>query len=80
MVSIQHNIRRSGRALLLSGAALATLAGTRLTLDAMVIRPDGGALHRTSRVGAAADAHAMGEDAGRELRGRAGPDFFAGPR
>jgi hydroxymethylbilane synthase len=56
-------------------AALATPAGDRLALDAMVIRPDGGAIHRAHRDGAASDAAAMGADAGAELRRRAGPDL-----
>jgi hydroxymethylbilane synthase len=56
-------------------AALATLAGDTLTLEAMVIRPDGGALYRTRRVGAPGDAAALGADAGAELRARAGADL-----
>jgi hydroxymethylbilane synthase len=58
-------------------AALATLAGATLTLDAMVIRPDGGAVHRTQQRGAAATAHALGTTAGAELAARAGAGFFA---
>ncbi len=58
-------------------AALATLAGAVLTLDAMVIRPDGGALHQTRLQGAVATAREMGEAAGAELAARAGSGFFA---
>ncbi len=58
-------------------AALATLNGAELVLDAMVIRPDGGALHRTRASGAAAAASALGADAGAALKARAGQDFFA---
>ncbi|MDE2227745.1 MAG: hydroxymethylbilane synthase [Alphaproteobacteria bacterium] len=58
-------------------AALATLAGGRLALDAAIARPDGGALHRTHRDGLAGDAAALGRDAGAELKTRGGPGFFA---
>jgi len=57
--------------------ALATLALGRVALDAMVIRPDGKAIYRTRRDGTAAEARAMGHDAGAELRRRAGADLFA---
>ncbi|MDA1100418.1 MAG: hydroxymethylbilane synthase [Proteobacteria bacterium] len=60
-------------------AALAELAGGRLTLRAQILRIDGSASLTTRRVGPFADAAAMGRDAGEELRGRAGPDFFADP-
>lgn len=59
-------------------AALAELAGDRLTLRAQVLRVDGSECLDTSRVGPAGDAAAMGRDAGEELLGRAGPDFFLG--
>jgi hydroxymethylbilane synthase len=55
--------------------ALATVAHGRVRLDALVIRPDGKGLHRTRREGEAGEAHAMGLDAGAELRRRAGPDL-----
>ncbi|HZT52137.1 MAG TPA: hydroxymethylbilane synthase, partial [Stellaceae bacterium] len=58
-------------------AALATVAGGRLTLDAAIVRPDGGALHRARREGPAAAAAELGRDAGAELKARGGPDFFA---
>jgi hydroxymethylbilane synthase len=57
-------------------AGFARLEGGGLVLDAMVIRPDGSALHRTRREGSASDAHALGADAGAELRSRAGAGFF----
>jgi len=56
--------------------ALATFAQQRVILDALVIRPDGKAIHRTRREGGATDAVAMGRDAGEELRRRAGADLF----
>ncbi|HEV2162585.1 MAG TPA: hydroxymethylbilane synthase [Stellaceae bacterium] len=58
-------------------AALATVAGGRLTLDAAIVSPDGSKLHRMRRDGGAADAAALGHDAGAELKARSGPDFFA---
>lgn len=58
-------------------AALATIANGRLTLDAAIVRPDGGKLHRTQRIGAVTDAAPLGRDAGAELKARGGPDFFA---
>jgi hydroxymethylbilane synthase len=42
----------------------------------LIVKPDGESFE-TERRGAARDAAALGEDAGRELRGRAGADFFA---
>lgn len=58
-------------------AALATVANGHLTLNAAIVSPDGSKLHRTRRDGAAADAAALGRDAGAELKARGGPDFFA---
>jgi hydroxymethylbilane synthase len=60
-------------------AALARFERGRLILDAMVIRPDGGALHQTRREGAASEARALGADAGAELKARAGAGFFELP-
>jgi hydroxymethylbilane synthase len=58
-------------------AALATIAGTRMTLEAMVIEPDGSAIWRTAREGPAIYMRAMGEDAGAELRARVRPGVIA---
>jgi len=58
-------------------AALATVASGRLILDAAIVSLDGSKLHRTRRDGVTADATALGHDAGRELKARGGPDFFA---
>jgi hydroxymethylbilane synthase len=58
-------------------AALATLTGTIVSLDALVIRPDGTASHRTARRGSTVDAARLGVDAGAELKRLAGPGFFA---
>lgn len=57
-------------------AGLAELAGDRVSLRALIVRPDGGHILETRREGPASSARALGEDAGRELRGRAGPEFF----
>jgi len=53
-------------------AALATLDGARLRLDALVAAPDGRAVWRATREGAAADAARLGEDAGEALAREAG--------
>ena len=58
------------------GALAVGLAGDRLRLDGLVVRPDGSGLLTTSREGPKSDALAMGEDAGEELKGRAGPGYF----
>ncbi|MEI9987445.1 MAG: hydroxymethylbilane synthase [Aliidongia sp.] len=47
-----------------------------LRLRALVVRPDGSARHGTERIGPAADAVRLGNDAGDELRHAAGPGFF----
>jgi hydroxymethylbilane synthase len=57
-------------------AALAELEARRLSLRALVIRPDGSEKHETTREGAPEDAERMGRDAGEELRRCAGPGFF----
>jgi hydroxymethylbilane synthase len=43
----------------------------------MILRPDGSAAFEASREGRRDEAAALGADAGRELRHRAGADFFA---
>jgi hydroxymethylbilane synthase len=43
----------------------------------MILRPDGSAAFEASREGRRDEAAALGADAGRELRRRAGTDFFA---
>lgn len=57
--------------------ALATIAGGRLRLDGLVVRPDGTGLLTTFREGSVADAERLGQDAGEELKLRAGPGYFA---
>lgn len=58
-------------------AGHATVSGDRLSLRGLIVKTDGSVAHETSREGAAADAAALGDDAGRELKARGGPDFFA---
>ncbi len=58
-------------------AALAELTGDdRLRFRALVAEPDGTAAWRASREGPRADARALAEDAGAELRAAAGEAFF----
>jgi hydroxymethylbilane synthase len=57
-------------------AGHARLAGDSLHLRGLIVKPDGSESFATERRGTARDAAALGADAGRELRGRAGADFF----
>lgn len=50
--------------------------GDGISLRAMVLTPDGRTVHETSRTGSLVDAERLGRDAGEELLGRAGPNFF----
>jgi hydroxymethylbilane synthase len=59
-------------------AGLATVHGDGLRFRGMILRPDGSEVFETARDGAIADAVRMGDDAGRELKARGGPDFFTG--
>ena len=56
-------------------AALAVLDGA-LRFQGQILTPDGGRSFEVERQGSAADAAALGRDAGDELRRRAGRDFF----
>jgi hydroxymethylbilane synthase len=58
-------------------AALATVEDGRVHLRARLLSPDGRQCFEISRDGPAADAARLGDDAGQELRRRAGDDFFA---
>jgi hydroxymethylbilane synthase len=57
-------------------AGHATVNAGRLHFRGLIARPDGSRFFDTEREGAAADAVLLGADAGRELRERAGADFF----
>lgn len=58
-------------------AGLAELDGDKMRFRGMILTPDGCICHETSRKGSVADAVALGKDAGKELKDRGGPDFFA---
>ena len=58
-------------------AGHATVAAGRLQFRGLIAKPDGSEVLEARRDGDAADAVGLGADAGRELRARAGADFFA---
>jgi hydroxymethylbilane synthase len=55
----------------------ATISGGRLRFRGMVVKPDGSEAFEATREGDVRDAEQLGADAGSELKGRAGPDFFS---
>ncbi|PPR14007.1 MAG: Porphobilinogen deaminase [Alphaproteobacteria bacterium MarineAlpha12_Bin1] len=55
---------------------LATLKGDKISLEGMLVWPDGTGIERLTRVGNKKEAHALGHSVGIELRNLAGPDFF----
>ena len=55
----------------------ATISGGRLSFRGMVVKPDGSEAFEAVREGDVRDAEKLGADAGSELKGRAGPDFFS---
>jgi hydroxymethylbilane synthase len=59
-------------------AGLAAIEGEHLTLDALLLAPDGSAERRGRAEGAVADAVAVGNDVGERLRHEAGPEFGLG--
>jgi hydroxymethylbilane synthase len=67
----------------LDGSCRTPIAGHARASDGMIrfrgmiIRPDGSEAHEAAREGRCAAAAELGADAGRELKDRAGPDFFA---
>jgi hydroxymethylbilane synthase len=58
-------------------AGHAVISAGRLHFRGLIAKPDGSEAFETQREGTVADAFALGEDAGRELKERAGADFFA---
>jgi hydroxymethylbilane synthase len=58
-------------------AGHASVAAGLVNFRGLIARPNGGEVLQCERRGAAADAAALGSDAGRELKARAGEDFFA---
>jgi hydroxymethylbilane synthase len=59
-------------------AGLATIDGDRLSLDALLLSPDGAAERRGSLFGPVADAASIGTALGEQLRRDAGPEFGFG--
>jgi hydroxymethylbilane synthase len=59
-------------------AGHATVAAGRLHFRGMIVKPDGSEAHETARDGDLQEAEKLGADAGRELRARAGANFFSG--
>ena len=55
----------------------ATISSGRLRFRGMVVKPDGSEAFEAAREGDVRDAEKLGADAGGELKGRAGPDFFS---
>src|SRR5437879_6078665 len=59
-------------------AGLATITGDRLSLDALLLAPDGSAERRDQIAGAVGDAVALGGELGERLRSGAGAEFGFG--
>jgi hydroxymethylbilane synthase len=55
----------------------ATISGGRLRFRGMIVKSDGSEAFEATREGDVRDAEKLGADAGAELKGRAGPDFFS---
>lgn len=55
----------------------ATISGGRLRFRGMIVKPDGSEAFEATREGDVCEAEKLGADAGGELKGRAGPDFFS---
>jgi hydroxymethylbilane synthase len=60
-------------------AGHARLAGGVVQFSGLIVKPDGSAALAVSRTGPARDTAMLGADAGRELKAKAGPAFFALP-
>jgi hydroxymethylbilane synthase len=58
-------------------AGHATISGDAIQFRGLIARPDGSAAHDIAGTGGRKDAASIGTDAGRELKHRAGPGFFA---
>jgi hydroxymethylbilane synthase len=57
-------------------AALARVAGDKLSFKGIILTPDGARIYQAERTGSAKDAAALGRDAARELFLRGGKDVF----
>jgi hydroxymethylbilane synthase len=58
-------------------AGHARIVNDTLQFRGLILKPDGSQAFETTRVGPVLDALALAHDAGQELRGRAGPNFFS---
>ena len=58
-------------------AGYAAISGDTLSFRGLIARPDGSAAHAIAGNGRREDAASIGADCGRELKDRAGPDFFS---
>jgi len=58
-------------------AGHAVVSAGRLRFHGLIAKPDGSGVFETKRQGAAADAVRLCAEAARELKQRAGADFFA---
>jgi hydroxymethylbilane synthase len=58
-------------------AGYARIAAGHLDFRGLIAKTDGSQTFETTRAGFPGDAAALGADAGRELKARGGPDFFA---
>ena len=56
---------------------LARIDGDRMTFRGIIVKPDGSAAHEVSLAGPPVDAERIGAEAGGELAGHGGPEFFA---
>jgi hydroxymethylbilane synthase len=67
----------------LDGSCRTPIAGHARLVDGevrfrgLIVKPDGSEAHEAARSGPAGEAAALGADAGRELKARGGPGFFA---
>jgi hydroxymethylbilane synthase len=57
-------------------AGHARLVDGELRFHGLIVKPDGSCAYEAVRTGPAQDAQRLGADAGRELKHKAGPDFF----
>ncbi len=63
----------------IGGLARLSEDGGDLTLDGLVARGDGSALHRARRSGRTVDAYRLGRDLGEQLKAMGGPGFLDDP-
>ena len=63
----------------IGGLAVLSDDGSEMTLDGLVARGDGSALHRARRSGRTGDAYRLGRDLGEQLKAMAGPGFLDDP-